>query len=71
MITWLLILIYLTSFIANFDEKIFTKLAYLLETFMGALSSFKWAIWAFLEGYTLSLMLELILRVTTYIIKAL
>lgn len=62
---------YLGSSTTKFDEKIFTKLVYLLETLMETSLTFKWAIWAFCEGYTLSSILKLILRVATYTIKVL
>ncbi len=54
----------------NFIEKTSTKLAYLLETFVGALSIFNWAIWVFFEGYTLSLVSEQILKIAMYTMKA-
>ena len=38
---WLLIAVYLDSFVANFGEKISTKLAYLPRTLVKALFTFK------------------------------
>ena len=49
--------------------KTSTKLVYLLESFVGALSIFKKAVMAFLEEYILLPMLKLILRVAIYTIK--
>ena len=62
LIVYLLILMYLRSSIINFDEKKFAKSTYLLETSMTVSSTFKWVIWAFFEGCTLSFILRLILK---------
>ncbi len=68
---WSLILVYLESSVANFSEKTLTKSAYLLETSIEISSLFKWAIWTLHKRYTLSFTLELILKITTYIMKSL
>ena len=46
----LLIFICLKSSIANFSKKTSIKLVYLLKILVKALSTFKWAIWVFVEA---------------------
>ena len=61
----------LDSFGINLDNKTFTKSVYLQEPSIKVFSTFKSAIWAFFEGFTLLPMLKLILKAVRFIIKTL